>query len=134
MYAVPFPGLLYDIFSSFPHRFLATGNSFASVQFEFLLGTSTISRIVRHTCQVIWEQLRETVMPQPKVDDWLQIAEGFDASAQFPNCLGAMDGKHIRVKKPPHSGSRFFNYKHYFSIVLMAVADSNYKFCGDLLR
>ncbi|XP_044142903.1 putative nuclease HARBI1 [Bufo gargarizans] len=107
-------------------RFLATGNSFASLHFEFLLGTSTISRIVHHTCHVIWQQLRDTVMPQPKADDWFRIAEGFNFAAQFPNCIGAMDGKHIRVKKPPHSGSRFF--KQYFSVVVMAVADSNYRF------
>ncbi|XP_044161098.1 putative nuclease HARBI1 [Bufo gargarizans] len=109
-------------------RFLATGNSFASLHFEFLLGISTISGIVCHTCKVIWQRLRDAVMPTPKAEDWLRIAEGFFQSAQFPNCIGALDGKHIRVKKPPHSGSRFFNYKQYFSVVLMALVDSNYKF------
>ncbi|XP_044133206.1 uncharacterized protein LOC122925927 [Bufo gargarizans] len=108
-------------------RFLATGNSFASLHFEFLLGISTISGIVCHTCKVIWQRLRDAVMPTPKAEDWLRIAEGFFQSAQFPNCIGALDGKHIRVKKPPHSGSRFFNYKQYFSVVLMALVDSNYK-------
>jgi hypothetical protein len=29
---------------------------------------------------------------------------------------------------PPHSGSANFNYKKFFSIVLMAVADGEYKF------
>ena len=67
-------------------------------------------------------------MPEPVADLWIQIAEGFYVDAQFPNCIGALDGKHIRVKKPPHSGSRYFNYKQYFSVVLMALADSKYKF------
>ena len=43
------------------------------------------------------------------------------------NCLGAIDGKHIRVTKFPRSGSMNLNYKCYFSI-LMAIADSDYKF------
>ncbi|CAN2388613.1 nuclease activity [Pristimantis euphronides] len=30
--------------------------------------------------------------------------------------------------QPPHSSSKFYNYKKYFSIVFMAVADSQYKF------
>ncbi|XP_071972628.1 uncharacterized protein [Engystomops pustulosus] len=109
-------------------RFLATGNSFASLHYEFLLGVSTISMIVRLTCEVIWKRLRPAVMPVPTAEDWIRISDGFLDSAQFPNCIGALDGKHIRVKKPAHSGSQFFNYKQYFSVVLLALADSDYKF------
>uniref|UniRef100_A0A1X7TRN9 DDE Tnp4 domain-containing protein n=1 Tax=Amphimedon queenslandica TaxID=400682 RepID=A0A1X7TRN9_AMPQE len=39
-----------------------------------------------------------------------------------------MDGKHVLMRPPPHSGSYFFNYKHTFSIVLLAIVDSDYKF------
>jgi hypothetical protein len=34
-----------------------------------------------------------------------------------------MDGKHIIMQAPANSGSLFFNYKHSFSIVLMAIVD-----------
>ncbi|CAN2388330.1 nuclease activity [Pristimantis euphronides] len=84
--------------------------------------------IVRHTCSVMWERLLDIVMPQPKAEDWLVIAAGFSQHTQFPNCIGALDGKHIRLKKPAHSGSRSFNYKQCFSVALMAVADSKYNF------
>jgi hypothetical protein len=46
----------------------------------------------------------------------------------FPNCIGAVDGKHIRNRKPNESGSQFFNYKNFFLTVLMAVADEDYFF------
>lgn len=59
---------------------------------------------------------------------WLAVADGFNTKWQFPHCLGAMDGKHIVMKKPRNSGSTFYNYKHTFSIVLLAVVDPNYRF------
>ena len=39
-----------------------------------------------------------------------------------------MDGKHVALRKPIRSGSTFYNYKHTFSIVLLAVVDANYRF------
>jgi len=61
-------------------------------------------------------------------EEWRSVAEGFHRKWQFPMCLGAMDGKHILLKKPANSGSMFFNYKHTFSIVLLAVVDADYRF------
>ncbi|XP_075715546.1 uncharacterized protein LOC142750430 [Rhinoderma darwinii] len=109
-------------------RFLATGESYSSLHLQFRVGKSTISGIVRCTCQVIWQYLQPIVMPSPSREIWLQVAAGFQSVANFPNCIGAVDGKHVRVQQPPRSGSQYFNYKKYFSVVLMAVADASYKF------
>ncbi|CAH2006129.1 unnamed protein product [Acanthoscelides obtectus] len=53
---------------------------------------------------------------------------------QFENCLGAVDGKHIAIKQPPGSGSYYYNYKGFFSVVLFAIVNANYEFtyvsCG----
>lgn len=67
-------------------------------------------------------------MPEPTVDMWLEILETFYLKTDFPNCVGTIDGKHIRCINPRRGGSNFFNYKKYFSVVLMAVADANLRF------
>lgn len=43
-------------------------------------------------------------------------------------CKGAVNGKHIRIKKPARSGNVYYNYKGFFSIILMGVANGNYEF------
>lgn len=61
-------------------------------------------------------------------DKWKEIAKGFDQKWNFPHCLGALDGKHVQIKKPPGSGSLYYNYKNFFSIVMLAVVNSDYEF------
>lgn len=75
--------------------------------------------------KAIWDGLVGEYMPVPKEDDWREIAQQFKIHCDFPNCLGAIDGKHVRIVAPPSSGSLFFNYKGTFSIVLLAVVDAN---------
>lgn len=67
-------------------------------------------------------------MKRPTQEKWQDIARAFWSRCNFPNCIGAIDGKHIRVVKPVGSGSMYFNYKKYCSFVLLGVADANYCF------
>ncbi|KAK2713927.1 hypothetical protein QYM36_009724 [Artemia franciscana] len=41
---------------------------------------------------------------------------------------GAIDGKYITLRCPENSGSTYFCHKRFFSVVLMAVVDADYKF------
>lgn len=61
-------------------------------------------------------------------EEWREVAEEFSDRWQFINCGGALDGKHIRIARPPHSGAMYYNYKGFYSIVLMALVNSEYKF------
>lgn len=58
----------------------------------------------------------------------MEIGKEFEQRWNFPNCGGAIDGKHVRIKCPPKSGSYYYNYKHFFSIILMAIVNANYEF------
>nr|XP_054923342.1 uncharacterized protein LOC129383092 [Dermacentor andersoni] len=98
------------------------------IALSFRVGISMARMAVRVTCRALWSRLQPLYMPKPETATWLKIAEGFGHTWQFPNCLGAVDGKHVHIKCPAKSGSMYFNYKGTYSIVLLAVVDSNYKF------
>ena len=66
-------------------------------------------------------------MPR-NAEEWEHIASDFMQKWNFPNCLGALNGKHIRIKLPFHSGSAYYNYKGFFSIILMAPVDADYTY------
>ncbi|CAH1985491.1 unnamed protein product [Acanthoscelides obtectus] len=100
-------------------RYLASGNTFTDLHYSFRIGIKTISRIVREVCSNIWLLLHKEYMAIPDVSTWQNIAYAFEKTANFPNCIGAVDSKHIRLIKPEDSGSMYFNYKGYCSIVLM---------------
>ena len=84
-------------------------------------------RQVHDTCRAIVEQLMNEVMPLPTTEKWKEIIKEFWKRCGFPNCLGAIDGKHVTIQAPANSGSNFFNYKK-TSIVLLALVDANYNF------
>ncbi|XP_044598676.1 protein ALP1-like [Cotesia glomerata] len=110
-------------------RYLATGDCITSISYQYLVGLSTAVKIITETCHILWHILKEKVLPYPlKTTDWLKIADGFDKQWQFPHCIGAIDGKHIRIQCPDNGGSSYYNYKHHHSIVLLAICDANYSF------
>lgn len=84
---------------------------------KFRAGLETIRSIILDTCDVLWRKLKEFYICPPSENDWLDIAEGFRNKCGLPNCMGAVDGKHIRIIAPPNAGSQYYNYKKYHSIV-----------------
>lgn len=67
-------------------------------------------------------------MPQPTEEMFKTISRKFRSLWDFPNCIGAIDGKHVRIKAPKNSGSTFFNYKDFHSVVMLALVDADNKF------
>lgn len=109
-------------------RYLASGCTFTDLHYSFRVGISTARKIVKEVCEAIWFVMKKECIPELSKDYLETIAFDFEKNANFPHCIGAVDGKHVRIICPIRSASMFFNYKNFFSVVLMAVADSKYRF------
>ncbi|CAN8013038.1 unnamed protein product, partial [Ixodes pacificus] len=110
-------------------RYLATGESHHPLSRQFRLGHSSVNDLIAETCTALYEELKTNCLQTPKTeDDWQAVIKGFRENWQYPNCVGAMDGKHVRITRPPKSGYIYYNYLKTYSIVLFAVVDANYRF------
>ena len=84
--------------------------------------------VVGEVCEAIWKNLQPEHLPEQKQELWRKNEKGFRERWQFPNCIGALDGKHVLIQAPPLSGSTYFSYKKTFSIVLLELVDYKYRF------
>ncbi|XP_068092062.1 putative nuclease HARBI1 [Hyperolius riggenbachi] len=110
-------------------RFLATGRSYADLKFTSAISPQALSCIIPETCQAIVSELMGEYMKLPEsAAEWQLVAEDFNTMWNFPNCGGALDGKHVRINPPPKSGSYYYNYKRFFSVVMMALVNARYEF------
>ena len=104
------------------------------------LGVSTVCTITEEVCEAIvkylWKESVDKFMPHTEQEFRKKLID-MEAMWQFPCCWAAIDGCHIPIKCPPggpESCKEFHNFKNFYSIVLMAMIDSHYRFvwgsCG----
>ncbi|XP_068082458.1 uncharacterized protein [Anabrus simplex] len=109
-------------------RYLATGDSFRSLALLFRVPHNSISVFLPEVLAAIFEVLQSFMKVPDTTSQWNEFQKGFEYKWNFPHCCGALDGKHIRIKRPPNSTSSFFNYKGTYSIILFAMVDADYCF------
>ncbi|KAL4705475.1 hypothetical protein ACJJTC_017335 [Scirpophaga incertulas] len=109
-------------------RFLATGNAYHDLKYSSLISEPLLSQIIPETCWAIYRCLNNYIKMPETETEWEETAADFERLWNFSHCIGACDGKHVAIERPPESGSLFYNYKGFFSVVLFAVVNANYEF------
>lgn len=79
-------------------RYLSSGDSMRSLSYAFRVGHNTISKIISETNGCIWTCLKDKVFLQDNEESWKNVADNFERLWDFPNCLGAVDGKHVNIQ------------------------------------
>ncbi|XP_060608508.1 uncharacterized protein LOC132760538 [Ruditapes philippinarum] len=115
-------------------RHLASGEKYHNLMYNFRVAKNTIACLIPEFLQAICEKFKDEVIKS--LDEWFLIADQFKNRWNVPDSCGALDGKHVAIRCPPNSDSLYHNYKHFFSLVLLALEDADYKFlwidCGGL--
>ncbi|KAK4295466.1 hypothetical protein Pmani_031986 [Petrolisthes manimaculis] len=110
-------------------RYLTTGESYRSLSCQFGISHNLISSIIPTVCKAIYTTLQPLYIKLPSTaEEWQKVADDFFSRWNFPKCLGALDGKRILMRKPPNSGSTFYDDKGLFSVNFIALVDADSKF------
>ena len=110
-------------------RYLATGEAQQSLSFGYRIGKATISKILARASEAIFQTLKDPFLKTPNCQkEWLSISKGFEDKWNFPHCLVSLGGKHIHIECPKMPGTYYYNYKRFYSIVLLTIWDCNYCF------
>ncbi|KAK8771708.1 hypothetical protein V5799_025045 [Amblyomma americanum] len=110
-------------------RYLTSGESPEFLSEQFRVARTRVRDIIHKTCVIIFEELKKDFMKLPRTDeDWKEVMRLFGDKCNFPNCIGAIGGKHVTIKKPARASILYMNHKKTFSVILLAAVDANGKF------
>ena len=98
-------------------RCLATGDVYKSQAYGFWVVPITIVSVVPEVCKAIYDHYHKTAFKCPTTkEEWKEVAQTSGTSIT----AGCIDGKHVRMQAPPQSGSLFYNYKGFYSIIILS--------------
>ena len=114
--------------------FLGQGINYRTVANQFGAAVSTVCHIVHEITKAIVDILSAEYVKFPESDAEYFAAMATFRDKQIPNCVGAIDGSHIRILRPTECNTDFYNWKGYYSILLQGICDDSGKFfsviCG----
>jgi hypothetical protein len=114
---------------AFTLRYLASGESYPSLVAGFRVSETMDTYIVPEVCNaLIAEYQDEQLKCHENAEEWKETARGFEKRWNFPHAWQALDGINIRIGNPARAGSLYYNYKGFFSIVLLALVYADYRF------
>eukprot|EP00112_Aurelia_sp_Birch-Aquarium-sp1_P002200 Seg1236.9 transcript_id=Seg1236.9/GoldUCD/mRNA.D3Y31 product="Protein ALP1-like" protein_id=Seg1236.9/GoldUCD/D3Y31 len=107
--------------------FLSDGGRMQKTANAFGLASCTVSRIVKRVTRAITSKMKDFLKMPETEEEVKESAANFFKEWGFPQCIGAVDGTHIPIKRPNENPIDYMNRKGFFSLNVQACVD--YRYC-----
>lgn len=111
---------------------LGSGSKLRILSSTFDVPLQSVERIIERWTILFNDNLLHDVIKLPNTDaEYEEIANGFKSKSKsgvISQCLGAIDGSHIRIICPTAEKERYFNRKQYTSMHVQAIVDHKKRF------
>ena len=115
--------------------YLADEGRMRKISNSFGLGKATVSKVIRRVTSVISEKLGPKYIVLPKTKEEVEEhARNFYNRYDFPQCIGAVDGTHIKIKRLVDNPTNYVNRKGYFTLNCQGTVGCNYCFIDVLIK
>ena len=110
-------------------RYLATGSSYKTLALAFRVASNTISLFIPEVLDAIVTEYGDLVAMPYSLDGWHAVARGFSSRWNFHHCVGAVDGKHIRIVKLIALDLNTIITKGFFSVISILLQETRACVC-----
>ena len=102
---------------------------------SFGISRAAVSNIVKRVSMVITIHLGPIYIKFPKTKEEIETAASkFYERHGFPQCIGAIDGTHVFIRRPSENPTDFLNRKNRYSFNVQAVCDYRYCFTDVVVK
>ena len=108
--------------------FIASTASYRTLSNLFGLPRGFVYICIRKVAAAVLRKLKPKYLSIAKGDELARMIANYREKGGFSMCAEAIDGIHIPVSTPQQNYASYSNRKSHHSIVMQALADSNYLF------
>ncbi|XP_075731418.1 uncharacterized protein LOC142774668 [Rhipicephalus microplus] len=94
----------------------------------FGVGRSTVNTLYRQFCEAVVAVLEHECIKMVTAEEMARHIQEFEAVTGFRQGVGALDGCHFPISPPKGHVTDYYNYRGWYSIILLALVDHRYRF------